>query len=274
MAASCKHHLNGKTSTTELLRRLEVAPSCSEPKDNSTRLEPDIALIHDNMSYHDDVSDIRLLDDEETISLRSHNARRNYIPSPLTTPRRMTRKLGDQITNSPILNRARRRFETPQHNCSSRPSCSSATKSETNIEATGSIPSAPDSSSNGSSSGSTSTSKPSTGLLSFLTSWRRNSTNGNKKNYGKNLFLDPRMHNPDYEDGFEMHQFSDSGRIANRYDNMRWDVWTSMGENVLEYDGVLLDEGEDDPYFEDGDCSSSEDEFLEIPLNDRFFYKH
>jgi hypothetical protein len=47
MAASCKHHLNGKTSTTELLRRLEVAPSCSEPKDNSTRLEPDIALIHD-----------------------------------------------------------------------------------------------------------------------------------------------------------------------------------------------------------------------------------
>ena len=83
----------------------------------------------------------------------------------------------------------------------------------------------PDSSSNGSSSGSTSTSKPSTGLLSFLTSWRRNSTNGNKKNYGKNLFLDPRMHNPDYEDGFEMHQFSDSGRIANRYDNMRWDVW-------------------------------------------------
>lgn len=82
------------------------------------------------------------------------------------------------------------------------------------------------------------------------------------------------MHNPDYEDGFEMHQFSDSGRIANRYDNMRWDVWTSMGENVLEYDGVLLDEGEDDPYFEDEDCSSSEDEFLEIPLNDRFFYKH
>ena len=47
-----------------------------------------------------------------------------------------------------------------------------------------------------------------------------------------------------------------------------------MGEDVLEYDGVLLDEGEDDPYFEDGDCSSSEDEFLEIPLNDRFFYKH
>lgn len=46
-----------------------------------------------------------------------------------------------------------------------------------------------------------------------------------------------------------------------------------MGENVLEYDGVLLDEGEVDPYYED-ECSSSEDEFLEIPLNDRFFYKH
>ena len=45
---------------------------------------------------------------------------------------------------------------------------------------------------------------------------------------------------------------------------------TTMGENVLEYDGVLLDE--DDPYYEE--CSSSEDDFLEIPLNDRFFYKH
>ena len=44
-----------------------------------------------------------------------------------------------------------------------------------------------------------------------------------------------------------------------------------MGENVLEYDGVLLDE-DDDPYYEE--CSSSEDDFLEIPLNDRFFYKH
>jgi len=266
--ASCKHQLNGKTSTTELLRQLEVAPTCSSKrKDNSTRLEPDIALIHDNMSYHDDVSDIRLLDDEETLSLRSQNARRNYIPSPLTTPRRMTRKLGDQITNSPILNRARKRFETPQHHCSKGQTGSSSRKSEPNVEQP-SIP-APDSTSNGSSS-SSGNSKPA-GLLSFLTSWRRNS-NG-KKNYGKNLFLDPRMHN-DYEDGFEMHQFSDSGRIANRYDNMRWDVWTSMGENVLEYDGVLLDEGEDDPYYVDDDCSSSEDEFLEIPLNDRFFYKH
>jgi len=46
---------------------------------------------------------------------------------------------------------------------------------------------------------------------------------------------------------------------------------TTMGENVLEYDGVLLDE-DDDPYYEE--CSSSEDDFLEIPLNDRFFYKH
>jgi len=261
--------MNGKTSTTELLRRLEVAPS-TERKDNSTRLEPDIALIHDNMSYHDDVSDIRLLDDEETLSLRSQNARRNYIPSPLTTPRRITRKLGDQITNSPILSRARRRFETPQNQCTSGQSSSS--KSDSNVEQASIGPTAlPDSTSNGSAASSSSNSSKPAGLLSFLTSWRRNS-NG-KKNYGKNLFLDPRMHN-DYEDGLEMHQFSDSGRIANRYDNMRWDVWTSMGENVLEYDGVLLDEGEDDPYYDDEDCSSSEDEFLEIPLNDRFFYKH
>ena len=46
--ASCKHQLNGKTSTTELLRQLEVTSPCSSKrKDNSTRLEPDIALIHD-----------------------------------------------------------------------------------------------------------------------------------------------------------------------------------------------------------------------------------
>ena len=57
------------------------------------------------------------LSNEECFDYRSQNARRNYIPSPLTTPRRMTRKLGDQITNSPILNRARKRFETPQHHC-------------------------------------------------------------------------------------------------------------------------------------------------------------
>lgn len=47
-----------------------------------------------------------------------------------------------------------------------------------------------------------------------------------------------------------------------------------MGENVLEYDGVLFDEG--DPYYdEDDECSSSsDDDFLEIPLNDRSKYKH
>ena len=44
------------------------------------------------------------------------------------------------------------------------------------------------------------------------------------KNHSKNLFLDPKMHT-DYEDTLELHQFSDSGRIANRYDNMRWDAW-------------------------------------------------
>ena len=36
----------------------------------------------------------------------------------------------------------------------------------------------------------------------------------------------------------------------------------------------LLNKGEDNLFYEDDDCSSSEDEFLEIPLNDRFFYKH
>ena len=100
---------------------------------------------------------------------------------------------------------------------------SSSSKSDSNVEQASIAPTLPDSTSNGSgASNSSNSSKPATGLLSFLTSWRRNS-NG-KKNYGKNLFLDPRMHN-DYEDGLEMHQFSDSGRIANRYDNMRWDVW-------------------------------------------------
>lgn len=50
---------------------------------------------------------------------------------------------------------------------------------------------------------------------------------------------------------------------------------TTMGENVLEYDGVLFDEA--DPYNdedEDESCSSDSDDFLEIPLNDRSYYKH
>jgi len=146
----------------------------------------------------------------------------------------MTKKLGNQITNSPIVSRARQRLEQP-------------------------------------------TKESSKGLFSFLSStliWRSKT----KEKSNKNMFLDPRMHH-NYDccsatattDHCVAHQFSDSGRIANRYDNSRWDVWTTMGENVLEYDGVLLDE-EDDPYYEE--CSSSEDDFLEIPLNDRFFYKH
>ena len=46
-----------------------------------------------------------------------------------------------------------------------------------------------------------------------------------------------------------------------------------MGENVLEYNGVLFDE--DDPYSErDDECSLSEDDFLEIPFNDRTVCKH
>ena len=46
-----------------------------------------------------------------------------------------------------------------------------------------------------------------------------------------------------------------------------------MGENVLEYNGVLFDE--DDPYSDrDDDCSLSEDDFLELPFNDRTVCKH
>ena len=48
---------------------------------------------------------------------------------------------------------------------------------------------------------------------------------------------------------------------------------TTMGENVLEYNGVLFDE--DDPYSDrDDDCSLSEDDFLELPFNDRTVCKH
>ena len=46
-----------------------------------------------------------------------------------------------------------------------------------------------------------------------------------------------------------------------------------MGENVLEYNGVLFDE--DDSYSErEDECSLSEDDFLEIPFNDRTACKH
>ena len=44
------------------------------------------------------------------------------------------------------------------------------------------------------------------------------------KNHQKNLFLNPKLHT-EFEDTLELHQFSDSGRIANRYDSMRWDAW-------------------------------------------------
>ena len=69
------------------------------------------------------------------------------------------------------------------------------------------------------------------GLFSFLSStliWRSKT----KEKSNKNMFLDPRMHH-NYDccsatattDHCVAHQFSDSGRIANRYDNSRWDVW-------------------------------------------------
>ncbi len=60
-----------------------------------------------------------------------------------------------------------------------------------------------------------------------------------------------------------------------------------MGENVHEYDGVLFDDDFDDEYEEivaadgivyhgaiRGPESSSEDEFLELPFNDRSLYRH
>lgn len=140
----------------------------------------------------------RVFDDKFDIFCRSQNPRRNYIPSPLTTPRRMTRKLGDQITNSPIF----RRKMIPSAPPSAQPSPAEANT----------IPSI-----------SRTSSENKSGLLAFLSSAFKRG-NGRKNFDGKNMFLDPRMHD-DYEDSMEMHQFSDSGRIANRYDNMRWDVW-------------------------------------------------
>ncbi len=65
-----------------------------------------------------------------------------------------------------------------------------------------------------------------------------------------------------------------------------------MGENVHEYDGVLFDDDYDEEYEETpdgagctgnhypggggggGNESSSEDEFLELPFNERTLYRH
>ena len=75
------------------------------------------------------------------------------------------------------------------------------------------------------------TKESSKGLFSFLSStliWRSKT----KEKSNKNMFLDPRMHHnydccssTNQTDHCVAHQFSDSGRIANRYDNSRWDVW-------------------------------------------------
>ena len=40
-----------------------------------------------------------------TSGMHQSSSRRNYIPSPLGTPRRMAQKLGNQLSNSPILSR-------------------------------------------------------------------------------------------------------------------------------------------------------------------------
>ena len=63
------------------------------------------------------------------------------------------------------------------------------------------------------------------GFFSFLTSaMPMLSKRQINKNHQKNLFLNPKLHT-EFEDTLELHQFSDSGRIANRYDSMRWDAW-------------------------------------------------
>ncbi|TRY73099.1 hypothetical protein TCAL_00903 [Tigriopus californicus] len=70
----------------------------------------------------------------------------------------------------------------------------------------------------------------------------------------------------------------DTGRIANRVHDDKWDVWTSMGEDMWEEWEEESDSGSDnDDEDEDGGgsshressiSSSSDDDFLELPLND------
>jgi len=51
----------------------------------------------------------------------------------------------------------------------------------------------------------------------------------------------------------ELHKFGDVGRIANRYQNDRWDTWTSMGEDVNNYEEIHLDEDDLDEEEEEDD---------------------
>ncbi len=46
-----------------------------------------------------------------------------------------------------------------------------------------------------------------------------------------------------------------------------------MGENVSRFDGILLEEDDIEAFLEDG-FSSSEDEFVEMPVKDKLLYKH
>ena len=141
---------------------------------------------------------------------------RNYIPSPLGTPKRMAQKLGNQLSNSPILSRR------TWHRVDGSSSLPSSSTSPASVAPTSNQAPAMNSSSSSSNSSKSSTNG---GFFSFLTSaMPMLSKRQVNKNHSKNLFLDPKMHT-DYEDTLELHQFSDSGRIANRYDNMRWDAW-------------------------------------------------
>lgn len=72
----------------------------------------------------------------------------------------------------------------------------------------------------------------------------------------------------------------DTGRIANRVHDDKWDVWTSMGEDMWEEWEEESDSGSDDDDEEEEEggvgsshqessiSSSSDDDFLELPLND------
>ena len=178
----------------------------------------------------------------------SVTTRRNYIPSPLGTPKRMAQKLGNQLSNcSPMLSRrAWQRVEIGGGGGSASSSATTPSGSSRNHPVQlshqqgshlgsqqgppphlgshqGSLQVAPSNSS--STTSSASKSSTSSGFFSFLTSaMPMLSKRQINKNHQKNLFLNPKLHT-DFEDTLELHQFSDSGRIANRYDSMRWDAW-------------------------------------------------
>lgn len=78
---------------------------------NSPENEADIAVIHEHLQFYDDNGANCLLKDEDHaesggMQQSSITTRRNYIPSPLGTPKRMAQKLGNQLSNcSPMLSR-------------------------------------------------------------------------------------------------------------------------------------------------------------------------